>query len=172
MKLLLLFFSFLKIGAFSFGGGYAMLPLIREEVITKYNWIHPEEFIDVLAISQMTPGPIAVNSATFIGYKVNGVVGSIVATLAVTLPSFLIVLTIAYFLYKYKEVKIIDWIFKGIRPVVIGLIAAAAITVSKDVFINYKSVIIAGLIFYLISFKKLHPILGIVLSGVLGVILF
>lgn len=167
-----LFISFFKIGAFSFGGGYAMLPLIEEEVIQVHKWISSTEFIDILAISEMTPGPIAVNSATFLGYKVAGFFGSSVATLGVVLPSFIVMSIIFHFIYKFKESPYVDWVFKGIRPVVLGLIASAAVTVAKSTFVDIKSVIIAVLLFYIVTFKKFNPILAIVLAGGLGVLLY
>ncbi|KGG79851.1 chromate transporter [Caloranaerobacter azorensis H53214] len=167
-----LFISFLKIGVFSFGGGYAMLPLIQEEVITKNGWINLKEFVDILAISQMTPGPIAINSATFLGYKIGGVLGAVVSTLAVITPSLVIILLIAHFLRKFKESKYVDWFFKGLRPVIIGLIASAAILVAKNTIIDIKSLIITLAIFYLVTYKKLHPILCIVIAGGLGVIMY
>ncbi|SHH38581.1 chromate transporter [Caloranaerobacter azorensis DSM 13643] len=167
-----LFISFLKIGVFSFGGGYAMLPLIQEEVITKNGWINLKEFVDILAISQMTPGPIAINSATFLGYKIGGVLGAVVSTLAVITPSLVIILLIAHFLRKFKESKYVDWFFKGLRPIIIGLIASAAILVAKNTIIDIKSLIITLAIFYLVTYKKLHPILCIVIAGGLGVIMY
>ncbi len=170
--LIKLFISFLKIGAFSFGGGYAMLPLIEREIIEVHGWLNPHEFIDILAIAQMTPGPIALNSATFLGYKVSGVLGSVIATIAVVTPSVIIILIMAHFFNKFKESKYVAWIFSGIRPVVLGLIASAAVNVGRGAFIDIKSVMIASAIFYLITFKKLHPILGIVASAVMGVVLY
>jgi chromate transporter len=167
-----LFITFFKIGAFSFGGGYAMLPLIEEEVIQVHNWIKPTEFIDILAISEMTPGPIAINSATFLGYKVAGVLGSAVSTLGVVLPSFIVMSVIFHFVYKFKESPYVEWVFKGIRPVVLGLIASAAVTVAKSTFVDIKSVIIAFLLFYIVTFKKFNPILAIVVAGGLGVLLY
>lgn len=170
--LLELFITFFKIGAFSFGGGYAMLPLIEEEVIQVHNWLTSTEFIDIVAISEMTPGPIAINSATFLGYKVAGIWGSIVATLGVVLPSFIVMSLIVHFIYKFKNSPYVDWVFKGIRPVVLGLIASAAVTVAKSAFIDIKAVLIAVLLFYIVTFKKFNPILAIVLAGGLGVLLY
>lgn len=173
MSLLLqLFISFFKIGAFSFGGGYAMLPLLEKELVEKHGWIKIADFIDILAISEMTPGPIAINSATFLGYKVSGLLGALIATLAVVLPSFIIISLIYKFMKKFKNSKYVDWTFRGIRPVVLGLIGAAAITVGQTSFVDIKSVIIAGLLFYLVTFRKINPILGIILAGILGVILY
>lgn len=167
-----LFVTFLKIGAFSFGGGYAMLPLIEEEIIHIHNWLTPTEFIDILAVSEMTPGPIAINSATFLGYKVAGVFGSIAATIAVVLPSFIVMSLIFHFVTKFKNSPYVKWMFAGIRPVVLGLIASAAVSVGKTAFIDIKSLIIAVVLFYVVTFKKLNPILAIVLAGVMGVILY
>jgi len=172
VTLLNIFLSFLKIGAFSFGGGYAMLPLRQEEMIVNHQWLDTKEFIEILAIAQMTPGPIAINSATFLGYKISGVLGSIVATVAVVLPSLVIILTIAHFLNKFKESKYVELVFKGIRPAVLGLIASAAFFVGKDTFIDIKSVIIGIGIFYLIGLKKVNPIIGIIGAGFVGVILY
>lgn len=171
-NLLKLFISFLKIGGFSFGGGYAMLPLIEKEIIDIHGWMTASEFIDILAIVEMTPGPIAINSATFIGYKVAGVWGSVVATLAVILPSIVIILIIAHFLSKFKDSLYVEWAFRGIRPVVLGLILSASIGVSKNAFIDFKSVLIGGILFYFISFKKLHPILAIVIAGTIGALVY
>ncbi len=167
-----LFISFFKIGAFSFGGGYAMLPLIEEEIIQVHNWLTPTEFIDILAVSEMTPGPIAINSATFLGYKVAGVIGSITATIAVVLPSFIVMSLIFHFITKFKNSPYVEWMFTGIRPIVLGLIASAAVTVAKNTFIDIKSVIIATVLFYIVTFKKFNPILAIVLAGVMGIILY
>src|SRR5699024_9078016 len=121
MILLKLFLSFFKIGAFTFGGGYAMIPLIQKEVITNQQWLTTREFIDIIAVAEMTPGPIAINSATFLGYKVSGVFGSVVATLGVVLPSFIVIGIIFYFLSKFRESSNVEQAFKGIRPVVLGL---------------------------------------------------
>lgn len=173
MGLLLdLFVSFFKIGAFSFGGGYAMLPLIEDEIIKVNGWLSTSEFVDILAIAEMTPGPIAINSATFLGYKVASIPGAIVATIAVVLPSFIVMSLIFHFITKFKNSPYVDWIFTGIRPIVLGLIASAAITVGKNAFIDFKSILIALGLFYGVSFKKLNPIVGIILSGILGVILY
>lgn len=172
IKFFQLFLSFFKVGAFSFGGGYAMLPLLEEEVIKTHTWMSRAEFIDIFAISEMTPGPIAVNAATFVGYKVAGFLGAMVATLAVILPSFIVISLIYTFISKFKNSPYVDWIFKGIRPVVLGLIAAAGVTVAKTSFMDIKSIIIGAGIFYLVSFKKLNPILGIVGAGILGILLY
>ncbi|GMG95519.1 chromate transporter [Tepidimicrobium xylanilyticum] len=173
MNLLIkLFISFFKIGLFSFGGGYAMLPLIKEEVIETRGWLTNAEFIDIVAISEMTPGPIAINSATFLGYRVSGFLGSVVATLAVVLPSFIIMSLIFHFVSRFKDSPYSDWFFTGIRPIVLGLIASAAVSVALDAFIDIKSIFIALGIFYLVAFKKLNPIIAIVLAGIAGAIFY
>lgn len=171
-NLLNLFISFFKIGAFSFGGGYAMLPLLEKEVIEKHNWISTSEFLNIFAISEMTPGPIAVNSATFLGFNVSGVLGSVVATVAVILPSFIIISLLYLSIEKFKDSKYLDWIFQGIRPVVLGLILFAGLTVSKTGIVDIRSFAIAVILFVLVSFKKLNPIWAIVLGGILGVVLY
>lgn len=173
MKILIkLFASFFKIGAFSFGGGYAMLPLIKEEVIGTHQWLTNAEFIDILAISEMTPGPVAINMATFLGYRVSGLAGSIVSTLAVVLPSFIVMSIIIHFISKFKNSPYSDWFFVGIRPIVLGLIASASVTVAMDAFINIKSVLIGMVLFYLVSFKELNPIFAILLAGITGLVLY
>lgn len=172
LLLIKLFISFFKIGAFSFGGGYAMLPLLEKELIVKHQWISTIDFIDILAISEMTPGPIAINSATFLGYRVAGILGAIISTFAVALPSFIIITLMYKFINRFKNSKYVSWAFKGIRPVVLGLIGAAAITVGKTSFIDIKSILIAIFIFFLVSIKKINAILVIVIAGVLGIILY
>lgn len=172
MNLLIkLFLSFFKIGAFSFGGGYAMLPLIEEEIMVN-GWLTTKEFIDILAIAEMTPGPIAINSATFLGYRVGGIAGALSATIAVVLPSFIVMSLIFHFVAKFKKSPYVQWIFAGIRPIVLGLIGSAAVSVGKNAFIDIKSIIIAGVIFYAVVFKRLNPIYSIILAGLIGVIVY
>lgn len=149
-----------------------MLPLLEKEIIITHNWLTSQEFVDIFAISEMTPGPIAVNSATFLGYKVAGFLGAIVATFAVILPSFIVITFLYLSIEKFKDSKYLDWIFQGIRPVVLGLILAAGITVAKTGVTDIRGLFIAGLLFYVVSFKKLNPIWAIVLGGVLGVVLY
>ena len=146
-----LFISFFKIGAFSFGGGYAMLPMIQNEVINVHKWITMAEYIDILAIAEMTPGPIAINSATFLGYKVAGIGGSALATLGVVLPSFIVMSLIFHFIVRFKSSPYVDWVMKGIRSVVLGLIAVAAFSVAMSTFVDIPSVLIAALLFYLVA---------------------
>lgn len=170
--LLELFLSFFKIGAFSFGGGYAMLPFIEEVVINEQNWLSTTEYIDILAIAEMTPGPIAINSATFIGYKVGGVLGSAVSTLGVVLPSFIVISLMFYLISKYQNTKIVDWIFQGIRPLISGLILAAFFSVFNNAVMDFKAVIISICVFFLVFVKKINPILCILIAGLLGIVLY
>lgn len=172
LELIQLFTSFFKLGAFSFGGGYAMIPLIESEIINKYGWLTNAEFVDIVAISEMTPGPIAINVATFLGYRVSGVLGSAVATLAVVLPSFFVMSLLMYIITKYEDSKYIDWALKGIRPIVLGLIASAAVTIGRGAVLGIKSVLIGALMFYLVGIRNKSGIGAIILSGILGVVLF
>jgi chromate transporter len=169
-----LFWTYFKIGLFGFGGGYAMLSLIQHEVVENHHWLTDSEFTDIVAISQMTPGPIGINSATYIGYTVtDSVFGSIVATFAVCLPSFLIVWMIAGSYQKFRSNTYVDSAFKGLRPVVVGLIASAALLLmNSENFMDYKSFIIFGIAFLLTMFTKIHPILLIVLAGISGLFLY
>lgn len=188
LKLLITFF---KIGLFSFGGGYAMIPLMQKEIEIN-NWLTASEFADIIAISEMTPGPIAVNSATYIGYKTAGIAGGAAATIGVAAPSLVLVLILCKFFFKFKQHPLNEKIFYGIRPVIAGLIATAAIFVSQTALfneklsvetlrkifasplnvINVKSIVILALTLVAIKKFKMHPILCIIFSGFLGVFLF
>ena len=172
-----LFLSYLKIGFFGFGGGYAMLSLIHSEVVVRNGWLTNGAFSDIVAISQMTPGPIAINSATYIGYEVAGVLGSVVATVAVCLPALTIMMLITRFFLRLRDNRYVKGVVIGMRPVVIGMIASAALLLifphSADgrSFIDGWSwaIFIATL---LASVKKVNPILLIVLSAVAGVLIY
>ena len=168
-----LFLSFFKIGLFGFGGGYAIISLIQHE-IEVHGWMTQSEFTDIIAISQMTPGPIGINSATYVGYTASGtVLGSIIATFAIVLPPFLIMLTLVRFFFALQGNKYLEWAFLGLRPAVIGLIGAAAILLmNRDNFIDYKSFIIFLLAFLLSFTSKFHPILLILMAGVAGFIIY
>ena len=168
-----LFLSFFKIGLFGFGGGYAIISLIQHE-IEIHGWMTQSEFTDIIAISQMTPGPIGINSATYVGYTASGsVLGSVIATVAIVLPSFIIMLTLVKFFFALKGNKYMEWAFLGLRPAVIGLIAAAAVLLmNSEIFIDYKSIIICSLVF-LFSFKsRIHPIFLILMAGLAGFVLY
>ena len=176
-----LFWSFLKIGLFGFGGGYAMLPLIQHEVVDAHNWISVSDFTDIVAISQTTPGPIAFNSATYIGYSVvtnmgfgnfYGILGSALSTLAVSIPSLVLMTIVCAFFAKLNKNQWMQASLSVLKPAVIGLIASAALLlIDGHNFIDYKSWIIFGAVF-LASVKKVDPILLIVLSGIVGLILY
>jgi len=174
MIYLQLLWVYFKIGLFGFGGGYAMLSLIQHEVVEKQGWLASAEFTDIIAISQMTPGPIGINSATYIGYTVTGNVwGSVIATVAVCLPSFIIVLSIAHFYKKFRANKYVSDAFLGIRPATVGLIAAAALLLmNKENFIDYISISIFAIAFIAVRYLKVHPILMIIFAGVAGVIIY
>lgn len=187
MIYLRLIWSYLKIGLFGFGGGYAMLSLIEREIVGP-GWITEKMFTDIVAISQMTPGPIGINSATYIGYVAPihagfdnplwGILGSLLCTFVVVLPSFLLVAYTSHFISHHKESLIIRGIFSGLRPVVIGLIASAALLlmngenfgyVDKDIII---SVIIAAAALATVLFTKIHPIIVILVAGLAGFIIY
>ncbi|MDR3061828.1 MAG: chromate transporter [Dysgonamonadaceae bacterium] len=174
MIYLQLFISYFKIGLFGFGGGYAMLSLIQHEVVEQYGWISQQEFTDIVAISQMTPGPIGINSATYIGYSAtNNILGSFIATFAVCLPSFIILLIIAGAFVKFRTNRYVDDAFKGLRPATVGLIASAALLLmNPENFIDHKSIIIFIAAFVLTMFYKVHPILMIILAGISGLLLY
>ncbi|MBO7286447.1 MAG: chromate transporter [Alistipes sp.] len=177
MTLLQLFLSYLKIGFFGFGGGYAMLSLIHSEVVVSHQWLTNSEFSDIVAISQMTPGPIAINSATYIGYEVAGFWGSVVATIAVSLPALSIMLLLTIFFLRLRDNRYVKGVVAGMRPVVIGMIASAALllifpTSSEGAsFIDGWSwvIFVATLV---ASARKVNPILLIVISGLVGIILY
>jgi chromate transporter len=174
MIYLQLFWTYCKIGLFGFGGGYAMLPLIQHEVVENHAWLSAKEFTDIVAISQMTPGPIGINSATYIGYVTTGNVwGSIIATLAVCLPSFILILLIAKAYQRFNSNRWVNYAFLGLRPVIVGLIASAALLLmDKENFPDYKSIIIFAVAFILTKYLNIHPILMIILAGISGLILY
>ena len=173
-----LFWTFFKIGAFTFGGGYAMLPLIQSEVL-KNGWISPDELLNFIAVSESTPGPFAINIATYVGITLSGFWGAISSTLGVVLPSFLIILCVARFFEKFSENHIIKGVMSGLKPAVIGLILSAVLSVGKTVLFpsgfSLSADFYISLCIFIISavliFKKLHPIYIILISAVLGILL-
>jgi len=169
-----LFFTFFVIGLFTFGGGYAMLSLIQNEVVVNHAWITAQEFTDMVAISQMTPGPIGINSATYVGYAVTGnIFGSLVATVAVSLPSFIIILMICRIYAKFKESNVFASLMKTLRPVVIGMIGAAAgILITAENFIDWTSWALFAGAFIASQWLKMNPILIIILGGVIGYFMY
>ncbi|MDR0755189.1 MAG: chromate transporter [Prevotellaceae bacterium] len=170
-----LFITFFKIGLFGFGGGYAMLSMIQYEVVENHQWINIKEFTDIVAISQSTPGPIAINCATYIGYTATGgsISGSIIATFAVCLPSIIIMLIICKFFLVFRKNKYFSSALKGMMPAAIGLIAAAALMLMNNHnFVDYRSLIICMAAFILSYFFKTGIIKIIVFAGISGYFLF
>ncbi|WP_313468385.1 chromate transporter [Carnobacterium sp.] len=182
MIYLQLFWSFFQVGLFSFGGGYAALPLIQEQVLEVHPWLSSTEFIDILTISQMTPGPIAINTATFVGTKIAGMPGAIVATLGCVTPSAILVLTLATLYYKYKGLSMVQGIIKGLRPAVVALIASAGLSIlltalfNDDTFpIHFADLNWVAFVLFLLSLVilrkfKLNPIYIMLFAGALGVL--
>ncbi|WP_302761668.1 chromate transporter [Phocaeicola coprocola] len=187
MIFLQLFYTFFKIGLFGFGGGYAMISMIQGEVVTRHEWLSSNEFTDIIAISQMTPGPIGINSATYVGYSavVNagyshaiGILGSTIATVSVVLPSFILMVLISKFFLKYQKHPIIASVFEGLRPGVVGLLAAAALVLMNgENFGTYNWQILTSIILFAGTFiasyrYKVNPILLIVICGIIGYVTF
>ena len=182
MILFNLFFCFIKVGLFSIGGGYAALPLIQDQVVDINNWLNMQEFSDITVISQMTPGPIAINCATFVGTKIAGVVGSIVATVGLILPSIVIVGVITIFYYKYKNLNVVKTCFSFIKPATIALIAYAGLLIIINVLFdsndfNLQKLDYVALCLFFISFLilrkfKLNPIVIMLASALVGVIVY
>ena len=176
-KLLSLFLSFLKIGAFTFGGGYAMIALLENEFVARKGWLGRDEFLDVLAVSESTPGPIAVNTATYIGYKVAGVLGSVLSTLAVCLPAFAIIFVISLFFDRFLALTYVGYAFRGVQVAVVYLIASAGIKVLKGLKRDFFTILLAVLVFaafvtlslFAVSFSSVFYIL---ICGVLGLALY
>jgi chromate transporter len=172
MIYILLFITFAKIGLFSFGGGYAMLPFIQQEVVSSHHWLLNKDFIDIVAISQMTPGPIAINAATFVGFKVAGFWGSFAATTGLVLFPFLLMLIITRLYVSFKKNQYLAAALAGIRPALLGLIAAAAVLLGKDSIIDLKS---AGIFVFILAISmrfRTNPVYLILISGLLGFVLF
>ena len=165
-----LFITFFKIGLFTFGGGYAMIPLMQEEIIV-HNWLTLAEFLNIVAIAEMTPGPIAVNSATFIGYQLYGVGGAALATFGVVAPSLIIMVIFSHLLAKLRASKY-SVALRGVAITVTALIAAAVLGLIKPAFTNYADVAIALTAFVLVAKTKISPILIILGSGLLGIVLY
>lgn len=167
MELFKLFLAFFRIGFFTIGGGYAMLPLIQKEVVEVNGWLNEEEFIDAIAISQSSPGAVAVNISVFIGYRLGGVLGAIVSTLGTVLPSLIIILVVVMFLFQYKDIAIISKIFMGIRPAVVALIASSVVMLGKGLGFSVEKAVLAVTSFILIVFVNISPIFIILGGGII-----
>ncbi len=180
MIFLELFLSFLKIGAFTFGGGYAMLPLIMETVVSK-GWMSEEQLIDFVAVAESTPGPFAINIATYVGSEMGGFFGAVCATLGVVLPSFVIILIVAKCYEKFRKSKLVSGAMTGLKPVVVGLIGAAILSIGVKALglssfafsLSFGLSLLFSLIILVpclvMAFKKLHPIFIVLISAGLGI---
>ncbi|MTI58976.1 MAG: chromate transporter [Firmicutes bacterium] len=172
MKTLIsLYLSFFKIGLFGFGGGYAMISLIQDE-LQKHGWLSLDEFIDVIAIAEMTPGPIAINSGTFVGFKISSLWGAIVATIGVVTPSFILVIILASTFKKFSDSLYLNRMLKFLQPVIIGLIIAVAFSLSRVSIVDFKGVIICLVVLITMIKTEIHPILIIIMSGLSGALLY
>jgi len=182
-----IFWSFFQIGLFSIGGGYAALPLIENQVLEIHKWLTLSEYADLLTISQMTPGPIAINASTFVGTKVAGLPGAIIATVGCVTPSCIIVLILSYFYFKYKNISAIQGILKGLRPAVVSLIATAGLSILMlAVFktegatlmniklsdINFISIILVAIGVFVLRKYKADPIKVMVVTGIIGIFVY
>jgi chromate transporter len=186
MVLARLFYEFFKIGIFTYGGGLAMLPLLQEKAIT-YGWLTKEQFTDMIAISQSTPGAIAINMATFVGYDQAGLLGAILSSMGLILPGFIIIIIVSKFLKHFNEKPVVKAIFVGLRAAVIGLILTAVINVAMVSIVNYdlyketemignlfdvkSTILFAAVMFAVIKYKK-HPIYYIISAGIIGIIIW
>lgn len=174
-----LFFTFFKIGLFTFGGGYAMLPLIQSETIAR-GWLGETELMDFVAVAESTPGPFAINIATYIGAERGGILGSLCATLGVVLPSFIIILIVAKCYVAFRKSRVVEGVMTGLRPTVLGLIGCAAVTMAMTVFmpkgfalsftpaLGVSAAIFAAALLAVLKFK-VHPIFVILASAVIGI---
>lgn len=179
-----LFFSFFQIGLFGIGGGYATLPLIQNQVVNVNHWLSMKEFTDVITISQMTPGPIAINSATFVGIRIAGLWGAVVATVGCIFPSCVIVMALAYFYYRYRQMDVMKGVLNGLRPAVVALIASAGASIlvlalfgSETLFggalsLDWKAVLIFSACLLALRKWKADPTLVMLGSGVAGAVLY
>ncbi len=167
--LLKLSWVFLKIGTFSFGGGVVIIPLVENEVVMKYGWLTKREFIDAVTLGQITPGPVVI-SATFIGYKVYGILGAIVSTISVILPSFVMICLATQAIKKFHENKVLANFFRGARVAVIGMILQAGLSIGKSSLIDFKTIFIAGITLICLLKYKLNPIWILLGAGFVGLV--
>ncbi len=165
-----LFLTFLKIGAFTFGGGYAMIPLIQRETVEKYKWISDDDILEIIAIAESTPGPIAINSATFVGYKVAGFWGSFCSTLGVVLPSYIIISIISLLLRQFQDIKAVQYAFFGIRAGVLALILKSLWTMFRKVKKSVIPYLIVAALFLLAAFTDINVLFIIAGSAIFGIV--
>ncbi len=164
------FLSFFRIGAFTFGGGYAMIPLIQKEAVENRKWITDEDILEIVAIAESTPGPIAINSATFVGYRAAGVFGSVCATLGVVLPSFVIILAISYVLQQFQDIKAVQYAFFGIRSGVLALLIKSLWSMYKASPKGWQGYAVMGAAFVLTTFLNINVIFVIIGCAVFGLV--
>lgn len=166
-----IFYTFFKIAPVTFGGGYAMIPVIEREIVTKRQWLEPEEVTDVFALAGSVPGAIAINSATFVGYRLAGILGAVVATIGIMIPTFVIVLMLGIFYSAFKENPKIEAAFEGIRPAVVALITFAAYKLKGAAIIDKTTLSAFALSISLLLFLHVHPFVVIVLGACAGMVL-
>lgn len=167
-----LFITFFKIGAFTFGGGYAMIPLMQCEVCENKCWVNEDEIVDILVLAQSVPGAVAVNASTLIGHRIAGFKGALAATLGVVLPSFIIILALSGFLLKYGDSHLLEKAFYGIRAVVVALILAAVFKLRRSCICDYRTLALALISFITLLVFAMHPITAIIAGGIAGVTLY
>lgn len=165
-----LFTTFFKIGGFTFGGGYAMLPIIEDEIVTKHKWLSKEEFLDLFAVAQSLPGVFAVNISLFLGYKLKGIRGALLSALGTTLPSFIVILLIAMYFTTFKDNPIVAKVFNGIRPAVVAMIAAPVVTTWRSMKMKRSALWIPILSCILVWYMGISPVIIIILSAILGIV--
>lgn len=186
IDLVRLYFIFFKVGLFTIGGGLAAIPLLQEEVLLR-NWLTNQQFADMIAVSESTPGPIGANVATYVGYSQFGILGSVIATIGLVTPSVIIIMIIAKYVMSYRENKYVDGVFMGLRPAVTGIILAAAVSIAlislvdlsrynqfQDIWkiFNIKEIVMFAVFMYATNKWKHHPIFYIVIAGVIGIFIF
>ena len=169
-KLLQIFLSFFRIGAFTFGGGYAMIPLIQHEAVEKRHWVTDEDILDIVAIAESTPGPIAINSATFVGYRAAGVLGSVCATLGVVLPSFVVILLLSFVLAQFQEVQAVQYAFNGIRVGVLALLVKALWTMYTKSPKGWAAYVVMGAALILTAMFEINVIFVIIGCAIFGIV--
>lgn len=167
-RIFTLFLTFLKIGAFTFGGGYAMIPLIQREAVEKRKWISDDDILEIIAIAESTPGPIAINSATFVGYRVSGFFGAMAATFGVVLPSFVIIYLISFILRQFEDNTVVKYAFSGIRAGVLALLFKALYTMYKKVKKNAVAYVLMALAFVVSAFTDIHVLWVIAGCALIG----
>ncbi|MFL0251424.1 chromate transporter [Clostridium neuense] len=185
MIYLKLLWSFLQVGLFSFGGGYGILPVIQQQVVTQNHWLTLKEFTDVVTISQMTPGPIALNASTFVGMKMAGIMGAVVATFGCAFPTAVLALIVGHYYYKYRDMTLVKGIFEGLRPAIVSLIASAGMSIlflslfNVQVFtmsvlsnIDWKAVVMFIISLFILRKWKANPIYIMIGSGAVGAVVY